>query len=608
MKKLWDIYSLVSKYKTQLYTNILFNLLNAVLSLFTFLAVVPFLRILFRNNDATPTPPDPAVDTGGNYWMKYVSYELDLYIQDHGAGSALLWMCISIVVVALLKNLVLYLSLFGLATIRTGVARDLRSKVYNKILKLPLSYYSGEKKGDIISRMTNDLMEIEFSVIGVLEVLFKSPIMIIIYLGTLFIMSWKLTLFALVFLPISGYLISSVAKSLKNAAKRGKSKLGELMAVMDETLSGMRIIKAFNGEKAFSKKFEEHNESYFRLMVKLYKREYLSSPTSEFVGILVVTILLYVGGSLVLSDGESLNGEFFIGYLVVFSQIIPPAKAFTDAIFKINKGGASIDRINDILHAEETIKDAPDAKSLPDFNERIEFKNIRFSYENEEVIKGISFTLEKGQTVALVGPSGGGKSTLASLLPRYYDVTGGEILVDGHDIRRLKTEDLRKLIGMVTQDSILFNDSVENNIRLGSDNESHEDVVQAARIANAEEYIKDLPGTYDFNIGDGGNKLSGGQKQRLSIARAVFKNPPILVLDEATSALDTKSEKLVQQAITKLMEGRTSLVIAHRLSTIQHADKIIVVKDGEIVEEGNHQDLMNLNGTYKALVELQNFD
>lgn len=608
MKKLWDIFSLVSRYKPQLYANIFFNLLNAVLSLFTFLAVVPFLRILFRNNETSPEAPDPTESSGGNYYMELVSYRLDLYIQENGAGTALMWMCIAIVVVALLKNFVLYLSLFGLATIRTGVARDLRSKIYQKVLRLPMSFYSGEKKGDIISRMTNDLMEIEFSVIGVLEVLFKSPILIVFYLGTLFIMSWKLTLFAIIFLPISGYLISVVAKSLKNAARRGKSKLGELMSVMDETLTGMRIIKAFNGEPEFNRKFEEHNESYFRLMVKLYKREYLSSPTSEFVGILVVTILLYAGGSLVLSDAESLNGEFFIGYLVVFSQIIPPAKAFSDAIFKINKGGASIDRINDILDADEKVTDAPDAKSVEDFKESIEFRNVRFRYDDEEVLKGINFKVSKGQTVALVGPSGGGKSTLASLLPRYYDVIEGQIMVDGQDIRQLKTSDLRHLLGIVTQDSILFNDSVANNITLGAEHRERDAVVKAAQIANAEEFIKDLPGTYDFNIGDGGNKLSGGQKQRLSIARAVYKNPPILVLDEATSALDTRSEKLVQQAITKLMEGRTSLVIAHRLSTIQHADKIIVVKDGEIVEQGTHQDLMDTDGTYKALVELQNFD
>lgn len=606
MRKFWDIYSLVAKYKKQLYGNIIFNLLNAALSLFTFLAVVPFLRILFQNNDASPTPP---VNEGGaTYWMELVSYKLDVYIQENGAETALMWMCISIVVVSLLKNLVLYFSLFSLATIRTGVARDLRSKIYDKVLRLPMSYYSGERKGDIISKMTNDLMEIEFSVIGVLEAIFKSPILVFFYLGTLFFMSWKLTLFALIFLPVSGYVISSVAKSLKNAAKRGKNKLGELMSVMDETLTGMRIIKAFNGEESFKKKFEEHNESFFRLMVKLYKREYLSSPTSEFVGILVVTILLYFGGSLVLSDSESLNGEFFIGYLVVFSQIIPPAKAFSDAIFKINKGGASIERINEILHAEETIQDIAKPEDLTEFKDAIEFRNVTFSYGADEVIKNISFKIKKGDTIALVGPSGGGKSTLASLLPRYYDVTSGSILVDGHDIRNVKIKELRKQMGIVTQDSLLFNDSVENNIILGAESIDHEKVVKAAQIANAEEFVKDLDGTYTFNIGDGGNKLSGGQKQRLSIARAVYKNPPILILDEATSALDTRSEKLVQEAITKLMKNRTSLVIAHRLSTIQHATQILVIKDGMVVEQGTHQELMDKEGAYKSLVELQNFD
>jgi subfamily B ATP-binding cassette protein MsbA len=471
-----------------------------------------------------------------------------------------------------------------------------------------MAYYSEERKGDIMSRMTNDLMEIEFSVIGTLEVLFKSPILMTIYLGALFMMSWELTLFSLIFLPISGYLISRVAKSLKNAAKRGKSKLGELMSVMEETLTGMRIIKAFNGETVFRKKFEEHNQSYFRLMLRLYKREYLSSPTSEFVGILVVTILLYFGGRLVLGNDSSLSGEFFIGYLVVFSQIIQPAKAFADAIFKINKGGASIERINEILDADETIMDKPNAKPILSFEKEIEFRNVRFSYTGDEVIKGISFKIRKGETFALVGPSGGGKSTLANLMSRYYDVKEGQILIDGVDIRDYKLTDVRHLMGIVTQDSILFNDTVKNNISLGLDEVKMPDIHNAARIANAEEFIVDLPDQYDFNVGDGGNKLSGGQKQRLSIARALFKNPPILILDEATSALDTRSEKLVQEAITNLMKSRTSLVIAHRLSTIQHANQILVIKDGIIAEQGSHQQLMELNGTYRSLVELQQFD
>lgn len=608
MKKFNEIFGLVYAYRRQLFLNVFFNLLNAVLSLFTFLAVVPFLRILFQRTAEAPTKPSDPGEFSGTYYMELVSYELDMFVREHGPVNALLWMCGLIVALSLLKNLVLYFSLFSLATIRTGVSRDIRKRLYDKVLRLPMAYYSDERKGDIMSKMTNDLMEIEFSVIGTLEVLFKSPIMIVCYMGMLFLLSWKLTLFSLLFLPVSGYLVSRVAKSLKNAAKRGKGRLGELMSVIEETLTGMRIIKAFNGEPAFRKKFDIHNEGYFNLMVRLYKREYLSSPVSEFTGILVVTVLLYFGGTLVLENKGGLTGEFLIGYLVVFSQVIPPAKAFTDAIFKINKGGASIERINTILDADETIMDKPDAKEIHGFNREIEFRNVRFSYKDDEVIRGISFTLRKGETLALVGPSGGGKSTLANLLARYYDVVEGQILVDGVDLRDYKLADVRHLMGIVTQDSILFNDSVRNNIALGVENPDQEGIVEAARIANAEEFIVDLPGGYEFNVGDGGNKLSGGQKQRLSIARAIFRNPPILILDEATSALDTRSEKLVQEAITSLMKSRTSLVIAHRLSTIQHADRIVVIVEGQIAEMGSHQELMEKDGVYRSLVEMQTFN
>lgn len=606
MKKFWDIFKLVLNYKWNLYGNLFFNLLNAVLSLFTFLSVVPFLRILF-SSDRLSEAPNPDELNGGEYWYQYLGYRLDQYIVEEGATAALLWMCLGIVVLALLKNVVNYLALFSIATIRTGVARDLRKQLNDKVLKLPLSYFSNERKGDVISRMTNDLMEIEFSVIGTVEVLFKSPIMIILSLATLFAISWELTIFALVFLPLSGFLISRIAKSLKNAAKRGKDQLGNLISVIEETLSGVRIIKAFNAEKQFQDRFDGVNEGYFHLMRKLYKREYLSSPMSEFISLSVIAILLYFGGQLVLGEEHAMGGDLFIGYLVVFSQIIAPAKSFSDAIFKINKGGASIERINEILHAENKIEDLPNAEPLSDFKEQIEFRNVRFAYTNEEVIKGISFTIKKGQTVAVVGPSGGGKSTLANLLARFYDVTGGEVLIDGKPITGYKLHDVRSHMGIVTQDSILFNDSVKNNITLGMVSDQKE-VELAAQIANAEEFIKDLPGKYEFNVGDGGNKLSGGQKQRLSIARAIYKNPPILILDEATSALDTESEQLVQKAIENLMQNRTSLVIAHRLSTIQNADQILVVENGQLVEQGDHTELMALNGVYRRLVEMQQFD
>lgn len=607
MNKFWQIFKLVKGYKRSLYANLFFNLLSAVLSLFTFAAIVPFLRILFGVYEKAPVLPVQPEVFSGRYYYDLFMYRLDASIQTNGPTEALLWMCFGIIALSLVKNLMLYLSLYSIATIRTGVARDLRNQLFDHAISLDLAFYSNEKKGDIISRMTNDLMEIEFSVIGTLEILFKSPILITIYMGSLFLMSWQLTLFALIFLPISGYLISRIAKTLKNAAGRGKSKLGELIGTIDETLTGLRIIKAFDAENQFKKRFSDHNESYFRLMLKLYKREYLSSPMSEFISIVVIAILLFVGGKIILSGNSMMDGEVFILYLIVFSQIIPPARAFSDAFFKIKKGAASIDRVNEILHAPVRVTEDANAVDIPGLNHEIEFRNVSFAYADKHVLTDISFTLRKGETIALVGPSGGGKSTLANLLARFYDPSGGQILIDGHDIRSLKISSLRKLLGVVTQDSILFNDTVSNNMVLGTGGKDMDRVKAAAQVANAAEFIEKLPEGYDFNIGDSGNKLSGGQKQRMSIARAIYKNPPLLILDEATSALDTESEKLVQQAINNLMKNRTSLVIAHRLSTIQNADRILVIREGKIMEAGSHQELMALGGTYRNLVELQNF-
>jgi len=601
MSKLREIWGLVRGYRASIGVNFFFNILNAIFSLFTFLAVVPFLYVLFRVNSNTP-----ATNANSNALWQWASSSLDAFIESNGQGMALALMCVFIVVLALLKNLVNYLSLLSIAKIRTSVSRDMREKLYQKILDLPVAYFTNERKGDIISRMTNDLMEIEFSVIGTLEALLKSPVMIVISLATLIVISWKLTLFAFLFLPLSGFLISRIAKSLKNAAKRGKGSLGDLISIIEETLTGNRIVKVFNAEQQFKKRFDEMNDSYFRLMHRLYRREYLSSPMSEFISLIVISILLFVGGRIVIS-GE-MGGELLIGYLVVFSQIIQPARAFSDAIFKISKGAASLERINEILDAPLTVSNPEKPVPLNSFNEKIEFSNIRFGYYGDPVIHDISFTIVKGQTVALVGPSGSGKSTLASLLARFYDPLEGEVRIDGVSLRDCRVADVRNLMGFVSQESILFNDSIKNNIALGHDGAmDFERMLDSARMANAEEFIKAYSDQYDYIVGDGGNKLSGGQKQRVAIARALYKNPPILILDEATSALDTQSEQLVQDAIYKLMENRTSLVIAHRLSTIKKADKIIVIQSGTIAEQGTHEELMAKAGVYRKLVEMQNF-
>ncbi len=606
MKKFWEIFGYTSKYKINLIGSLVFSLLNALLSLFTFGALIPLLRVIFRTGDTDPQMPTE--DLGFfDYYYELFCYKMDVVVAGGGAVTALAWICVATVVLALIKNLVFYISLRNIAVIRTGVARDLRQRVYQHILRLSLGYFSNERKGDIISRMTNDLMEVEFSVIGTIEIIFKAPIMIILYLTTLFLMSWELTLFALIFLPVSGFLISRIAKSLKNAAKRGKDKLGDLIAVIEETLTGIRVIKAFNGEKEFNEKFDGHNDSYFNLMNRLYKREYLASPTSEFVSLVVICILLYIGGTIVLGDDSAMDGSLFITYLVIFSQIIPPAKSLSDAVFKMNKGAASVDRLNDILHTAIEVDNHPQAVGKSSFDDKIELKNVGFAYDEKNVLEDVSLTIRKGETVALVGPSGGGKSTLANVVSRFYNIGKGEILVDGVPIEKIDLHDLRSLMGIVTQESLLFNDTIGNNITLGADQKDKARITNAAQVANAMEFIDKLDNGLEFNIGDGGNKLSGGQKQRLSIARAVYKNPPILILDEATSALDTQSEKLVQEAINNLMANRTSLVIAHRLSTIQNADRIIVIDDGKVLESGTHQELLDKGGLYKKLVEMQEF-
>ncbi len=603
MRRFKDLFSLVLRYRLNLLGNIAFNVLGSVLSLFTFLAIVPFLRILFRSGG-----PREASGEGAPQGFERLSMMLDQYVATHGAEQALFTMCASIAVLALVKNAVTYLSFYSLATIRTGVARDLREQLFDRILALPVGYFTEQRKGDLISRMTNDLMEVEFSVIGTLEVLFKAPIMILLSLITLFAISWELTLFALVFMPVAGFIISRIATALRGAAGRGKARLGDLISRLEETLGAMVVVKAFDAAPRFRGRFAEHNESYFQLMRKLYKREYLSSPVSEFVSMSVIAILLAVGGRLVLR-GEGLEGELFIGYLVVFSQIIPPARSLSDAIFKVQKGAASLDRLDEVMNADLTVVEPAEPRPLR-FAEDIRFEGVGFQYPgaDDAALTGFDLSISKGETVALVGASGSGKTTVARLLLRLYDPVTGSIRIDGTDLRTVASGDLRRHIGFVTQDPLLFNDAVQANIALFDPNPDADRVRAVADIAHATEFIDQLPRGMDTPIGDGGGRLSGGQKQRLAIARALYHDPPILVMDEATSALDAEGERLVQAAIERVMEGRTAVVIAHRLSTVRRADRIVVLDRGTIVESGTHEELMVLGGHYQGMVALQQLE
>ena len=582
--------------------NVVCNILNAFLSLFTFLSVVPFLRILFQSGQDTAAVIEIPSGSGVEKWSAY----FDAFVLEVGPSRALSYICIGIFCVTVLKNAVGYLALYSLATMRTGVSRDLRNNLYNKVLRLPMSWFTESRKGDVISRMTNDLMEVEFSVIGTIEILFKSPISILVSLGTLFYLSWELTLFSMLFLPVSGYLISRIAKSLKHAAKRGKEELGGLISIMEETLGGMMVIKAFHAESKFEQKFSASNDRFFELMRRLYKREYLSSPVSETVSLGVMATLLWFGGRIVLEGSSGLTGDWFIGYLVVFSQIIPPARSISDGWFRIQKGSASLERLEEILSAEE-MTDSGTNLAEP-LKQAIRFENVHFSYGENVVLNGIDLTIAKGETVALVGPSGSGKTTLVHLLARFYDATKGQITWDDRPLESFELVSFRSQMGMVTQEARLFNASVTENVTLGAANGAvHErkDLEQVANAANALEFIQQMEEGWGSSVGDGGNKLSGGQRQRLSIARALHKDPPVLLLDEATSALDTESEHAVQQAINRLMEGRTTLVVAHRLSTIRHADRIVVLDQGKIIEEGDHEALMARKGMYHRLVSMQ---
>jgi ATP-binding cassette, subfamily B, bacterial MsbA len=586
--------------------NVLFNILAVFFSLVSFALFIPILQMLFKQITIPKSaPPWKWTD------MKAITENFYYYcgglLNDYGEKKLLLYICIIIVLLYFFKNLFRYMAMYFLAVVRNGVVKDLRNGLYYKILILPLSYYNDQRKGDIIARMTNDVQEIEWSIMSSLEMAFRDPITMLAYIVTLFVLSPSLTIFVLVLLPVSGLIIGRIGKSLKRTSDKGQKKMGVILSMIEETISGLRIIKAFNAITFANKRFHKTNHEYTRLMIRLYRKRDLASPLSEFLSVVVVCMVLYYGGNLVFTHGNLLDAATFLVYIGIFSQLMPPAKAITQAYYNIQKGAASVERITQVLNEPEVIEQKADAIEKKDFRHEIEYLGVNFHYVTDDVLKNVSLTIKKGKTIALVGPSGGGKSTMVDLLPRFYDCSEGVIMIDGVPIRDLVINDLRGLMGIVSQETILFNDTVFNNIAFGMEHVSEEDVIAAAKVANAHEFIERMQDGYYTNIGDRGTKLSGGQRQRLSIARAVLKNPPILILDEATSALDTESERLVQQALENLMRNRTSIVIAHRLSTIQFADEIIVIQDGSIVERGTHFGLLDDNKVYKKLYDLQSF-
>lgn len=608
MKKLFKVLRYVKNYTGYAALNVVFNILAVLFSLASFAVFIPVLNMLFGKQ----TIPEKASELNllnFDSVEENFNYYVGKLILEYGEMKSLLFIASIILVMYFLKNLFRYLAMFFIAPIRNGVVKDLRNEMFLKILILPLSYYSEKKKGDIISRMTADVLEVEWSILSSLESIFREPIAIVSSVFVLFLMSPSLTIFVMILLPISGFLIGQIGKSLRRTSDKGQKRMGIILSAIEETIGGLRIIKGFTAINSTNAKFNAINQDYTNLMIRLYRKRDLASPLSEFLGVGVVVTILWYGGKLILGNETSLEAAAFIVYIGIFSQILNPAKAITAAFYNVQKGAASVERIEAVLDAPEVIEEKQNAIIKKHFENEITYRNVFFSYsDNKPVLKNVSFTIKKGKTIALVGASGGGKSTLADLLPRFYDPVKGSIEIDGIDIKELNINSLRALMGIVTQESILFNDTVYNNIALGIENQvDKEKVVQAAKIANAHEFIIKMEDGYNSFIGDRGQKMSGGQRQRLSIARAVLKNPPIMILDEATSALDTESERLVQKALENLMKNRTSLVIAHRLSTIQYADEILVVDKGEIVERGQHDTLLQKGGIYKRLHDMQAF-
>jgi subfamily B ATP-binding cassette protein MsbA len=603
MKGFLKLVRYVAPYKAYAFLNVLFNLLSIVFGLFSISLLMPFLNILFNPNDLVTVKPVPSP----NFTVLYdtFKYYISQIIINHGEESGLLLVSVLVVVTIALKNVCRYMALFFMVPLRNWIVRDLRNAMYGHLLILPLSYFSSERKGDLITRMSSDAQELEYAIMSSLEAMFKEPLTVIISLTMLIWISPLLTLIVFVCLPVIVIFLGRVTRRLKKQARRGQDKLDSLISMFEETLMGIRIIKAFNAQDFLNRRFKQQNNQYTNVYIQGNRLLDAASPISETMTVAILAFILWFGGRIVLSKETALTADIFIGYIALFTQLIDPSKAFSTAYGRMQKGLISLGRIEEVLNSEEKIVEIANPKSLPAFNDAIEFKNVSFSYRDEPVLKRINLRIPKGKTVALVGPSGAGKSTLTDLIPRFYDTTEGEVLVDGVNIKEYKILDLRQRIGMVSQESILFNDSIYNNIAFGQVNTSAEGVTESAKVANAYSFIQETDNGFQTNIGDRGNKLSGGQKQRISIARAVNKNPEILILDEATSALDTTSERLVQEALSNVMKGRTTVVIAHRLSTIISADIIVVLDKGQIVQQGTHQELLQQPGLYKELHDMQ---
>lgn len=612
MKDLRSLLQYCRPYVSNIVWNVLFNLLSTIFSIFSFLMLIPFLNLIFNSDKLIATPlkqvpfslshlKEYIGATFNNTILHYIQGSSDM---ETGKSNALMFICLFTVLVFLIKNVFRYLAVHFLAPMRTGIASNIRQQLYDKILRLQVLYFSDQRKGDILTRFSNDVQEVEYGILHFLEVAFKEPVTIIATLVTMLILSPALTLFVLIILPLSGYIIGRIGKSLKHASASAQQLQGSINSMAEETISGIRVIKSFTAEENLSEKFRNINDRHNKIGTGMIRRRDLSTPLSEFLGISVVVVVLFIGGKMIIHHSSPLSAEAFIAFIVIFSQIIQPAKAFSNAFYFIQKGLASLKRIEEVLQEPLQVSDAATPLSIAQFEQQIEWKQVSFAYKEEQVLKEISLVLPKGKKIAIVGVSGSGKSTFIQLLLRFFDVSSGQILIDGKDIRSIAQKDLRDLVGLVTQQTVLFNDSVANNITLGKPQASIS-VQQAAKLAHAEEFIRKLPEQYEANIGDNGIKLSGGEQQRLTIARAFYKNAPILILDEATSHLDSNSERLVQDALTHLLQDKTAIIIAHRLSTVQFADQIILLKAGRIAESGTHEELMKLGGEYKKMVDLQ---